>query len=146
MRTILEAVDRELPGMPVILGGDLNTNTFDGRSKEDIGDIAGSPALRRRCLEGVFDFEPLLPMCAEAGYEIVPKQPRLTRRKPLPDGSFLPLRLDWILLRGLRAGESRMVSTAKEDLTFAGPGSALARFGGWELSDHNAVWAMCGPK
>ena len=146
MRTILEAVDRELPGMPVILGGDLNTNTFDGRSKEDIGDIAGSPALRRRCLEGVFDFEPLLPMCAEAGYEIVPKQPRLTRRKPLPDGSFLPLRLDWILLRGLRAGESRMVSTAKEDLTFARPGSTLARFVGRELSDHNAVWAMCGPK
>lgn len=26
--------------MPVILGGDLNTNTFDGRAKEDIGDIA----------------------------------------------------------------------------------------------------------
>ena len=49
-------------------------------------------------------------------------------------------------LRGLRAGESRMVSTAKEDLTFAGPVSALERFGGKELSDHNAVWAMCGPK
>ena len=45
-----------------------------------------------------------------------------------------------------RAGESRMVSTAKEDLTFAGPGSALERFGGKELSDHTAVWTMCGPK
>ena len=146
MAAILEAVDHELPGMPVILGGDLNTNTFDGRSKEDIGDVAGSPALRRRCLEGVFDFEPLLPMCAQAGYEIVPGEPRLTRRKPLPDGDFLPLRLDWILLRGLRAEESRMVSTAREDLTFARPGSALARFAGKELSDHNAVWAMCAPK
>ena len=146
MAAVLEAVDRELPGMPVILGGDLNTNTFDGRSKEDIGDVAGSPALRRRCLEGVFDFEPLLPMCAQAGYEIVPGEPRLTRRKPLPDGDFLPLRLDWILLRGLRAEESRMVSTAREDLTFARPGSALARFAGKELSDHNAVWAMCAPK
>ena len=146
MAAILEAVDHELPGMPVILGGDLNTNTFDGRSKEDIGDVAGSPALRRRCLEGVFDFEPLLPMCAQAGYEIVPGEPRLTRRKPLPDGDFLPLRLDLILLRGLRAEESRMVSTAREDLTFARPGSALARFAGKELSDHNAVWAMCAPK
>lgn len=146
MQAILEAVDRELAGMPVILGGDLNTNTFDGRSKEDIGDIAGSPALRRRCLEDVFEFEPLLPMCAEAGYEIVPDEPRLTRRKPLPDGDFLPLRLDWILLRGLKAGESRMVSTAREDLTFARPGSALERFREKELSDHNAVWALCGPK
>lgn len=146
MAAILEAVDRELPGMPVILGGDLNTNTFDGRSKEDIGDIAASPDLRRRCLEGVFDFEPLLPMCAAAGYEIVPGEPRLTRRKPLPDGDFLPLRLDWILLRGLQAEESRMVSTAKEDLTYARPGSALERFAGAELSDHNAVWALCAMK
>lgn len=39
-----------------------------------------------------------------------------------------------------------MVSTAREDLTFARPGSALARFAGKELSDHNAVWAMCAPK
>lgn len=143
MAVILEAVRRELPDMPLILGGDLNTNTFDGRAKEDIGNIAADPALRRRCLEDVADFEPLLPLCAEDGYQIVPREPRLTRRKPLPDGSFLPLRLDWILLKGFTASESRMVSTAKADMTYARPGSALAAFQGVELSDHNAVWAMC---
>lgn len=143
METVLKAVERELPDMPVILGGDLNTNTFDGRDKEDIGVIAGSPELRRRCLEDVFRFEALLPMAAAAGYQIVPGEPRLTRRKPLPGGDFLPLRLDWILLRGVPAGESRMVSTAREDLTYARPGSALASFAGAELSDHNAVWASC---
>ena len=143
METILRAVEKELPGMPLILGGDLNTNTFDGRSKEDIGDIAGSRELRRRCLEDVFQFEELLPMAAEAGYEIVPGEPRHTRRKPLPGGDFLPLRLDWILLKGASAKESRMVSTAREDLSYARPGSALAAFTGAELSDHNAVWAMC---
>ena len=145
METILKAVEQELPGMPVILGGDLNTNTFDGRDKEDIGDIAASPELRRRCLEDVFQSEALLPMAVEAGYEIVPGEPEMTRRKPLPDGGFLPLRLDWIWLKGARAGESRMVSTAREDLTFARPGSALAAFTGAELSDHNAVWALCRP-
>ena len=143
MSAILEAVDRELAGMPVILGGDLNTNTFDGRSKEDIGDIAGSPELRRRCLEDVFDYEPLLPMAAADGYHIVPREPRMTRRKPLPGGDFLPLRLDWILLKGVRAEKSYMVSTAREDFTFARPGGALARFEGAELSDHNAIWALC---
>ena len=143
MAVILEAVKRELSGMPVILGGDLNTNTFDGRDKEDIDDIAGSPEMRRRCLEDVFDYEGLLPLCAEAGYEIVPREPRLTRRKPLPDGDFLPLRLDWILLKGISSTESRMVSTAREDFAYARPGSALSAFTGRELSDHNAVWAMC---
>ena len=143
MAAILEAVRKELPDMPLILGGDLNTNTFDGRAKEDIGAIAADPALRRRCLEDVGSFEPLLPLCAADGYEIVPKEPRLTRRKPLPNGDSLPLRLDWILLKGVTASESRMISTAKEDLTYAKPGSALERFQGAELSDHNAVWAMC---
>ena len=145
MEAILNAVERELPDMPLILGGDLNTNTFDGRDKDAIQAIAGSPALRRRCLEEVFQYEALLPMAAEAGYQIVPEEPRLTRRKPLPGGDFLPLRLDWILLRGLSAEESRMISTAREDLTYARPGSALAAFTGAELSDHNAVWALCRP-
>jgi endonuclease/exonuclease/phosphatase family metal-dependent hydrolase len=143
MKTILESVRRELPGIPVILGGDLNTNTFDGRSKEDIGDIAGSPALRRRCLEDVFDFEPLLPLSAQEGYQIVPEEAKLTRRKPLPGGDFLPLRLDWLLLKGISATQSHMVSTARKDLTYARPGSALAAFSGDELSDHNAIWASC---
>ena len=143
MKTILEAVRRELPDMPLILGGDLNTNTFDGRDKEDINDIAASPEMRRRCLEDVFDFEPLLPLAAGEGYQIVPGEPKLTRRKPMPDGSFLPLRLDWIMVKGVRAERSHMVSTAKEDFTYAVPGSALAEFTGKELSDHNAIWAMC---
>ena len=143
MQTILEAVRRELPDMPLILGGDLNTNTFDGRDKEDINDIAASPEMRRRCLEDVFDFEPLLPLAAGEGYQIVPGEPKLTRRKPMPDGSFLPLRLDWIMVKGVRAERSHMVSTAKEDFTYAVPGSALAEFAGKELSDHNAIWAMC---
>ena len=143
MKTILEAVRRELPDMPLILGGDLNTNTFDGRDKEDINDVAASPEMRRRCLEDVFDFEPLLPLTAEEGYQIVPGEPKLTRRKPMPDGGFLPLRLDWIMVKGVRAKESHMVSTAKEDFTYAVPGSALAAFAGKELSDHNAIWALC---
>lgn len=143
MKTILEAVRRELPDMPLILGGDLNTNTFDGRDKEDINDVAASPEMRRRCLEDVFDFEPLLPLTAEEGYQSVPGEPKLTRRKPMPDGGFLPLRLDWIMVKGVRAKESHMVSTAKEDFTYAAPGSALAAFTGKELSDHNAIWALC---
>lgn len=143
METILKAVRRELPDMPVILGGDLNTNTFDGRAKEDIGDIAADPEMRRRCLEDVFSFEELLPMAAADGYQIVPEEPKLTRRKPLPGGDFLPLRLDWIMLKGATATASRMVSTAKEDLTYARPGSALEAFSGAELSDHNAIWAFC---
>lgn len=143
MEAILDAVRRELPDMPVILGGDLNTNTFDGREEEDIGEVVPDRDMRRRCLKDTYSYEALLPMVAGKGCQIVPKEPALTRRKPLRDGSFLPLRLDWIMLKGAAAVESRTVSTAKGDLKFGGPGSALEAFTGVELSDHNAVWAMC---
>lgn len=143
----LEAVLREaeamFPGMPVALGGDLNTNTFDGRDKDAIREIAGSPELQRRCLEDVAAWEGALPAAESAGYRAVPETPILTRRKPLPGGGHLDLRLDWLLLRDLAPTESRTISTRREDCAFAKPGSALEAFGGEELSDHNAVWASC---
>ena len=125
------------------LGGDLNTNTFDGRDKDAIQEIAGSPELQRRCLEDVAAWEGCLPAAAEDGYRAVPEAPILTRRKPLPGGGHLDLRLDWLLLRGLDPTDSRTISTCRETWPFAVPGSALEAFGGQELSDHNAVWASC---
>ena len=140
MQIVLREAERMFRGMPVILGGDLNTNTFDGRSKEDIGIIAGSPALRSRCLEDVFTYEALLQDVRDAGYRCLPEKPLVTRRKPLPDGGYLGLRLDWIMVRGLCPRESGMVSTGKDGFGFAEKTSLLRAFAGKELSDHNAVW------
>ncbi len=143
LSAVLAEAEAMFPGMPVILGGDLNTNTFDGRDKDAIRAVAGSPELQRRCLEDVADWEECLPAAEEAGYRLLPDRAAATRRKPLPGGGHLDLRLDWLLVRGLETGESRTVSTRKEDCGFALPGSALAAFTGEELSDHNAVWASC---
>ena len=146
LETVLRAAEELLPGMPLVLGGDLNTNTFDGRDKDAIGEIAGSPALQRRCLEEVAQYEAALPAAEAMGYRAVPEKPILTRRKPLPEGGSLGLRLDWLLLRGMEPADSRTISTRTADCTFARPDSALARFTGEELSDHNAVWAACRMK
>jgi endonuclease/exonuclease/phosphatase family metal-dependent hydrolase len=142
METVRMAAREMFPGMPVLLGGDLNTNTFDGRDNGSIERIAASSAARERCLTDVFRYEPLLPEAAAEGYRIVPEAPEPTRRKPLPDGGSLPIRLDWILLRGAEPLDSRVISTRSEDCPFARPGTPLAAFRG-ELSDHNAVWASC---
>ena len=146
LSAVLAEAEAMFPGMPVILGGDLNTNTFDGRDKDAIRAVAGSPELQRRCLEDVADWEECLPAAEEAGYRLLPDRAAATRRTPLPGGGHLDLRLDWLLVRGLETGESRTVSTRKEDCGFALPGSALAAFTGEELSDHNAVWASCALK
>ena len=141
LEAVLAEAEAMFPGMPVILGGDLNTNTFDGRDKDAIQAVAGSQALQRRCLEDVVSWEGCLPAAEKAGYHLLPDKAAATRRKPLPGGGHLDLRLDWLLIRGMRARESRTISTRKADCGFAPPGSALAAFTGEELSDHNAVWA-----
>lgn len=146
LEAVLAEAERMFPGMPVILGGDLNTNTFDGRDKDAIKAVAGSRELQRRCLEDVADWEECLPAAERAGYALLPDQALPTRRKPLPGGGHLDLRLDWLLVRGAEAVESRTISTRKEDCGFAPAGSALAAFTGEELSDHNAVWASCALK
>ena len=140
---VLAEAEAMFPGVPVILGGDLNTNTFDGRDKDAIQAVAGSAELQRRCLEDVAAWEECLPAAEAAGYRLLPERAVPTRRKPLPAGGHLDLRLDWLLVRGLEAGESRTISTRKADCGFAPAGSALAAFTGEELSDHNAVWASC---
>lgn len=152
LEAVLVAAEEMFPGMPVILGGDLNTNTFDGRDKDAIQEIAGDAGLQRRCLEDVARWEGCLGAAEAAGYLAVPDHPIATRRKPLPPlptcrdsvgERHLDLRLDWLLVRGAQVRESRTISTQTEDCGFAVPGSALARFTGRELSDHNAVWASC---
>ena len=143
LEAVLAVAERMFPGMPVILGGDLNTNTFDGRDKDAIQAVAGSPELQRRCLEDVASWEGCLPAAERAGYRLLPDEAVATRRKPLPGGGHLDLRLDWLLVRGVEAGEGRTISTRKADCGFAPEGSALAAFTGEELSDHNAVWASC---
>jgi endonuclease/exonuclease/phosphatase family metal-dependent hydrolase len=143
LETVLAAAEEMFPGMPVALGGDLNTNTFDGRDKDAIQAVAGSPALQRRCLEEVPAWEGCLTAAEAAGYQLLPDRPAGTRRKPLPGGGHLDLRLDWLLVRGWKVLESRTASTRRADCGFAPAGSALAAFEGEELSDHNAVWACC---
>lgn len=143
LEAVLEAAEAMFPNMPVILGGDLNTNTFDGRDTDAINEIAADPALQRRCLEDVAAWEGALPAAADRGYRIVPEKAVLTRRKPMPGGGHLDLRLDWLLVRGAAPTDSRTISTRTADCAFARPGSALAAFAGEELSDHNAVWAAC---
>ena len=86
LEAVLRAAEKLLPGIPVVLGGDLNTNTFDGRDKDAIREIAGSPALQRRCLEDVAQYEAALTAAEAMGYRahFNPAQAPAGRRMPGP--------------------------------------------------------------
>lgn len=156
IRAILDEAERVFPGIPVVMGGDLNTNTFDGRSVPAIQFLSDHVSYLQDQIEHVEEYEPCLQDYLAAGYDwreaswdraaYAAGERRLdttgTRRKPLPDGSDLLLRLDWLLPRGFRVLDNRTVSTLAKDCGFAPEGSALASFDKKELSDHNAVWAL----
>ena len=132
LEAVLAAAEEAFPGIPVILGGDLNTNTFDGSDREAIRRISQSPRLRRRCLE---EKEPCLELALDRGYRLWPEGCRPTRRKTV-QGGILELRLDWLLSRGCTVTDSRVISTRTVDLPFP-----HTTFRGEELSDHDAVAA-----
>lgn len=140
MQAVLDEADRVFPDIPVIVGGDLNTNTFDGRNVVEISRLADDPALLEARIAQIGRYEPLMAACAARGYTAVSGD-GMTRRKPLPQGGYLALCLDWILPRGFSVQNSRIVSTLKADCGFAPAAGALAGLRQKELSDHNVVWA-----
>ena len=90
--------------MPLILGGDLNTNTFDGRAKEDIGAIAADPALRRRCLEDVGNLSLCCPCAPQTVTRSSPKSRVLPAASPCRTAASSPGG-DWAPLKGGRPRE-----------------------------------------
>lgn len=146
MEAILQYADELFPGLPVVMGGDFNTNTFDGRSVPEFLAMfeeqkAGAPP------RDVAETEPVLPLAEQYGYDYRAANviPASTRRKPMHNeaGDVLELQLDWLFTRGLTASERGVISTKLADCGWAKPGSPLDEYKGAELSDHNAVWARC---
>ena len=126
LKTVLAEAERLFPRCPIVLGGDLNTNGFDGRDKALIQKLAQEPELHRQYLEEVFTREPCLSLAREYGYRILPENGGTTRRKEIPGRAPLTLRLDWLLVKGVSVTGSGILSTKVGDLT---------------LSDHDGVRA-----
>lgn len=153
MDAILQTAEEMFPNMPVILGGDLNTLCCNGRNIGELYDIVGTEAFLQRCFVEVAEREPCLKNALQAGYKAVPESCREcgdelvqelgTCRDMICKEKKAVFRLDWLLLRGTKAEEVRVISTLRSNCSFAKPGSALEQFEGVELSDHNAVWVAC---
>ncbi len=146
MKAILEYAEELFPSQPVVIGGDFNTNTFDGRDVPAFLQIFeelknGAPPRE------VAEYEPLLPLAERYGYDYrsVNVIPAVTRRKPMHNAAqeVFGLQLDWLFVRGLQGAEKGVVSTQICDCTWKRPDGALSHCTAEELSDHNALWLRC---
>ena len=132
------------PDTPVMIGGDLNTNTFDGNDIPGFTKLFNDPERLAKHMAAVEKYERVLPQAEENGFSYREfSSTEGTRRKPMPGGKSMLLKLDWLMARGMECVDHGTVSTETKDCTWAEPGSALAKFTGPELSDHNACWADC---
>lgn len=106
VKELIDVLDEAFPGMPVLIGGDLNTGNHAG---------------------GDFEAEGLFAMSAARGFtrhggpiELTTTRPSLITRWP-----ERAMKLDWFLSRGLKIGESRVISSLDAN--------------GRPLSDHDLI-------
>jgi hypothetical protein len=144
MQTVLDEVQVHFAGLPVVIGGDFNTNTFDGNDIAAFTQLFEHPEELRRHMDEVERYEEMLPLMEQHGFFYRSlSSGEGTRRKPMPNGGALLLKLDWLFVRGMEGKAFGTISTLRKDCGWAKPGSALAAFAGDEISDHNAIWADC---
>jgi endonuclease/exonuclease/phosphatase family metal-dependent hydrolase len=126
MAVLFDAIDASGRG-PAIIGGDLNT--FGA----PIGELATPASLRRLRADepGRFSWpvahEPLFEIAATHGYEWVDANVAAPTTRHGADGlpDHHPLKLDWLLVRGLEARRATVVPAIAED--------------GSPLSDHELI-------
>ena len=137
---ILEKADAMFGDMPILIGGDFNTNAFDYSEENARAMLAQQ--LRDGIVPSPEPFEPLFALADRAGFDHrtfngtgVP-----TRRRPTGDG-VLHLHLDWIFGKNAACVGHGTVSTLLCDCGWARADSPLRSAAFAALSDHNAVYA-----
>lgn len=116
MLTLLEAIDERTQG-PVVIGGDLNT------VGAPIPELIDRDALRRvrEAEPARFSWpvphEPLFEIAAARGYEWVDANLAAPTTRHGPDGvpDHHPLKLDWVLVRGVEARRPTVVPALAPD-------------------------------
>ena len=138
---LLEQVEAHFGDIPVLIGGDMNTNTVNGNDNGSMDVFLNNEEEQLRRMRIIPQLEPLMDYLAANGYayegcNIIEK---FTRRKPMPNGTAVRLNLDWFFQRGLVCGNPARVEAVfrMKDLTDA-PQELIA-FEGAELSDHDAI-------
>jgi endonuclease/exonuclease/phosphatase family metal-dependent hydrolase len=136
------------PDMPVLMGGDMNTNTVDGGDDSQMQYLSGHPDEQWRRIGQVPSWEPLMDYAAFRGFgygdcNILAKP---TRRKPMEDGRTVVLNLDWFFQRGFSCSGPVRVESIFHCNGFDGAPEEVLSYQGRELSDHDIVMTRCGRK
>ncbi len=142
---LLAEMDRRFGSdAPVLLGGDMNTNTVDGDDDSVWPPLARDEAAQLYRASHIAEFEPLLDTAASFGYDAARcnLSGKITRRKPVAGLPDLRLNLDWFFSRGISCEAPGCVATVFDHRALQG-GEAYAALDGREFSDHDILTVNC---
>jgi endonuclease/exonuclease/phosphatase family metal-dependent hydrolase len=133
-RTMLEAIDEHAPGVPVLIGGDFNTNTFDLPRKERVEIQKAALAADPDRLVDPVRYEPMFQLLADRGYDWSScNRLKMPTQRTRPDGTPPPPfgKIDWLFARGLHCCEPAVIAAVDAD--------------GVAISDHEALAVTIRP-
>ena len=144
----LKGAEKAFDGIPVLIGGDMNTNTVDGDAPDGMDIFYGDIPEQARRMADIPAYEPLMPCAQKWGYsyEDCNIMDKPTRRKHAPGYPDILLNLDWFFQRGLACWEPKRVETVFSMSALTRKEEQFASFEGQELSDHDAVAVTCALK
>ena len=141
-RMVIDEADACFAGLPVIIGGDMNTNCIDGNDESQVNWLALDKTEQHKRIDQVLDYEPLIRFAAERGYTFescnVPGQP--TRRKHMLDADDIIMNLDWLFVKNLN-GKNPVIIQSIFNCSEVRGGDRYPALDGLELSDHDAIAA-----
>jgi endonuclease/exonuclease/phosphatase family metal-dependent hydrolase len=127
-QTLLDAIDRHASSMPVLIGGDFNTSTFDIPVSQIADRVA--QALHEDPMRRIHPmrYEPMFEALRARGYgwETCNEMGKATQRTR-PDGTPRPPfgRIDWFFARGLDCSDAEVIAAVDD--------------AGIAISDHDAL-------
>lgn len=150
MEFLLNEIDLHFgKGIPVLLGGDLNTLCFDGKDRSagtGISYLADHPGDQLRHLGQVPAWEPLLDYAASRGFSYkdcnILEKP--TCRDAIKDGRTVLFNLDWFLCRGASCSDPERVESIFRRHSLVDAPPEVFSYYGQELADHDIVLITCG--
>lgn len=143
---LLDVAEEHLGGIPILLGGDMNTNTVAGDKPGEMDYLAEHPDEQWQRIGQIPAWEPQLEFAASRGYSYTDCNimAKATRRKPMPDGRSILLNLDWFFQRGLNCRTPvRVESIFHCDGLHDDAPEKIKAYQGQELSDHDIVLVTC---
>jgi endonuclease/exonuclease/phosphatase family metal-dependent hydrolase len=149
MECLLNELTAHYPeDMPVLIGGDMNTNTVDGGDDSQMQHLSEHPDEQWRRIGQIPSWEPLMDYAAFRGFGYedcnIPAKP--TRRKPMEDGRTVILNLDWFFQRGFSCSAPVRVESIFHRNGLGEAPEEVLSYQGCELSDHDIVMIRCGRK